>query len=297
MSEIRPCIKLHGLDIGDGFPVRVMGVLNLSQESFFKQSVVHPASILAVASDMIEKGASFLDVGGRSTAPNARPITVAEERERVVNALNMLLPGLENDKILISIDTQYKVVAASALEIFEANGMGDQFVLNDVCGLHADPELASWLAGTGKPCILMASHGRPGDSLGIQQTIEDLEASLDMLESRGYNTKQRVIVDPAVGKWIPDKIPAFDLELINHLDAFRVIGLPILVAISRKSFIGEILEERDPGKRLQGSLSATAIAVFNGAHVIRTHDVTRETMDTIKVAQAIRQRKIIKSPA
>ncbi len=288
---------MHGLEIGDGLPVRVMGVLNVSQESFYKRSVVSNSKILESARDMITSGASFLDVGGRSTAPNAQPISVAEERDRVTSALHALLPGLENDKVLVSVDTQYEAVAASALEAFVANKMEDQFVINDVSGLHADPGLARWIADTGKPCIIMASHGRPGDSLGIEQTIADLEKSLEMLESRGYNTIKNVIVDPAIGRWIPEKKPAYDLELLHGLEGFRKLGRPVLVAVSRKSFIGEILEERDPGNRLFGSLSATAIAVFNGAHVIRTHDVNKETIDTIKVAEAIRLKKTTKSPS
>nr|MDO8086562.1 dihydropteroate synthase [Candidatus Sigynarchaeum springense] len=287
-------VRIHGLDIGDGFPVRIMGVLNVSQESFYKRSVVDAKSILEKAKSMIAGGATMLDVGGRSTAPNVQPISVDEERVRVVTALKSLLPGLDNARVLISIDTQFETVAASALEFFQSYGMEDQFVINDVSGLNGDPNLSRWIAKTGKPCIIMASHGKPGDSLGVQQTIADLDRSVLKLRALGYNTAQKVIVDPAIGHWIPDKVPRYDLELLHELERFRVIGSPLLVAISRKSFIGEVLGEKNPDHRLYGSLSATAIAVFKGAHVVRTHDVSKETIDTIKVAEAIRDKTITK---
>ncbi|MBN2154375.1 MAG: dihydropteroate synthase [Candidatus Lokiarchaeota archaeon] len=289
-SASRIHVRIHGLDIGDGFPVRIMGVLNLSRESFYKRSVVDAGGILERGREMIARGAAMLDVGGRSTAPNVQPISVDDERARVVAALNALLPGLENDKVLVSIDTQFEAVAASALDIFRSNGMEDQFMINDVSGLHGDPNLPKWIADTGTPCIIMASHGRPGDSLGVGQTIADLQQSISTLRSLGYNVCKKAIVDPAIGRWIPEKAPPYDLELLSDLESFRVIGLPLLVAVSRKSFIGEVLGETDPENRLYGSLSATAIAVSKGAHVVRTHDVTKETIDTIRMADAIRKK-------
>ncbi|MEX2682470.1 MAG: dihydropteroate synthase [Candidatus Sigynarchaeota archaeon] len=288
-------VKIHGLDIGDDFPVRIMGVLNVSQESFYKRSVVDAKDILVKAKAMIAGGATMLDVGGRSTAPNVQPISVDEERARVVTALKALLPGLDNDRVIISIDTQFESVAASAMDIFRSSGMENQFVINDVSGLNGDPDLARWVARTGKPCIIMASHGKPGDSLGVEQTIADLGRSISKLRALGYNVEEKVIVDPAIGRWIPDKGPIYDLELLHELERFRAVGAPLLVAISRKSFIGEVLGEKNPDNRLYGTLSATAIAVFKGAHVVRTHDISKETLDTIKVAEAIRRKAITKS--
>ncbi len=287
-------LRIHGLDIGDKFPVRIMGVLNLSQESFYKRSVVDPGGILEKARSMIAGGATMLDIGGRSTAPNVQPISLDEERARVVTALKSLLPGLDNDRVLVSIDTQYEAVATSALELYQSYGMDDQFVINDVSGLNGDPNLSSWIAKTGKPCIIMASHGKPGDSLGVDQTLTDLDRSISKLRALGYDVGDKAIVDPAIGRWIPEKVPRYDLELLHELERFRTFGLPLLVAISRKSFIGEILGEKNPDNRLYGSLSATAIAVFKGAHVVRTHDVSKETIDTIKVAEAIRNKAITK---
>ncbi|HME52273.1 MAG TPA: dihydropteroate synthase [Candidatus Lokiarchaeia archaeon] len=291
MTDTKIHIQIHGLAIGDDHPVRVMGVLNVSGESFYKKSVVQPKDIHVKAREMIDNGATMLDVGGRSTAPTAPSISVAEEKKRVEAALNALLPKLENDAVLISVDTQYKDVADYALKTFERHGMDEQFILNDVSGLHGDPELAPWIADVGKSVIIMASHEKPGDSLGIDQAINDLTGSIALLENLDYDTTQ-VIVDPAIGHWIPEKVPEYDLELLNRLQAFRSLGHCILVAISRKSFIGEILAAK-PDDRFHGTLSATAIAVFNGAHVIRTHDVNKETIDVIKIAEAIKHKQLV----
>jgi dihydropteroate synthase len=292
MHDKKIHVQIHGLAIGDDHPVRVMGVLNVSNESFYKKSVVQPKDIHVKAREMIENGATMLDVGGRSTAPTAPPISVGEEKQRVDAALNALLPKLGNDAVLISVDTQFKEVADHALKTFERHGMEEQFILNDVCGLHGDPDLAPWIADAGKPVILMASHEKPGDSLGVDQAIADLAGSIEMLEHLNYNM-ETIIVDPAIGQWIPEKVPEYDLELINQLPAFRSLDHCILVAISRKSFIGEILAAK-PDDRFQGTLSATAIAVFNGAHVIRTHDVNKETIDIIKVAEAIKHKTFVR---
>ena len=281
-------LKINTLEIGDQAPPRLMGVLNLSSESFYKGSVVSHSTIVARAEAMISNGAEILDVGGRSTAPKSPIISVDEEKQRVTSGLEILLPQLSGSEILVSLDTQYSAVAEAAVKIFEQNGMDSHFILNDVSGLVTDAHLSEWLADTNYPSIIMASHEKPGDSLGIEQTIKDLRASLEKLERKNYDVSRKTIIDPAIGKWIPEKEPKYDLELIHSLDSFRCLNLPILVAISRKSFIGAILNEKDPSNRFLGTLSATAIAVFKGVHVIRTHDINDETIQIIKVATAIK---------
>ncbi|MFX0098804.1 MAG: dihydropteroate synthase [Candidatus Hodarchaeota archaeon] len=293
MGTKRIEIKINNLRIGDDHPVRIMGVLNLSKESFYKGSIVNPSNICKKAEDMIGNGADFLDIGGRSTAPKSPVISISEEKQRVTESLKEIFSGMDDIETLISIDTQYKEVAEAAFDVFEANGKEHLFILNDVCGLKKDENIATWLKDVERPVILMASHNVPGDSLGIEETLYDLKESLSILEGTGYNTYNNVIIDPAIGKWIPEKVPSYDLEVLRNLASFSRLGFPILVAISRKSFIGAILEEGDPAFRFQGTLSATAISIFNGAHIIRTHDVNKETIDTIKVATAIRSIKII----
>jgi dihydropteroate synthase len=280
--------SINGLDIGDGFPPRIMGVLNVSEESFYKGSIVHDDDILSRARAMIEEGATMIDIGGRSTAPAVAPISIDQERDRVIDALENFLADFEKTDAIVSIDTQFVAVADAAFKVFSRLGKERQFMINDVSGLHADEGMAGWVADAGVPVVLMASHGHPGDSLGIAQTIEDIQSSIVLLEAKGYPTTNNVIIDPAIGHWVTKKDPPFDMDVIRELDRFRVLEKPILVAISRKSFIGAILQEKDPAERLFGSLAATAIAVYNGAHVIRTHDVTKATRDTIAVASAIR---------
>lgn len=292
MGKKRTEMKVNDLWIGDGHPVRVMGVLNLSQESFYKGSVVSPSNISSKAREMISNGVNILDLGGRSTAPNSPVITIEQEKQRITRALDKIFSEIDGIETLISIDTQYRSVADAAFKVFESNGKEHLFILNDVCGLKRDETLPNWLKEVNRPVILMAAHEVPGDSLGIEETSDDLRDSLSILEKVGYKLENNVIIDPAIGKWIPEKEPPYDLELIHELSSFSSLGFPILVAISRKSFLGSVLGESNPEFRFQGTLSATAIAIHNGAHVIRTHDVNKETIETIKVATAIRDMKI-----
>jgi len=287
MLNRRIAMRIDTLEIGDDHPVRIMGVLNVSPESFYPGSVVHPGSIGEQAGRMIDAGATLLDLGGRSTAPKSPPIDVEEERSRVGEGMRRLVDGCELGTTLICVDTQYRAVAQDAYDILHSSGLDGRFILNDVSCLTADETLAPWAAEIGCPVIIMASHGRPGDSLGIDQTLEDLQRGLDRLSRVGAD--QRVIVDPAIGRWTSAKTGGYDCALIKGLKRFRSLGRPILVGISRKSFIGEILGRPDPGDRLAGSLGATAVAVYNGAHIVRTHDVADQTLDTITMASAIRR--------
>jgi len=281
-------LVLNKTGIGDDYPVRLMGVLNLSSESFYKGSVYTPDAIPHIAGEMINKKAAFLDIGGRSTAPQAGHITVDEEKKRVQRSLERLLSSNDIGDTLISIDTQYREVAAAAYRIMQKHGKEECFVLNDVSCLCTDPSLADWICDVDRPVILMAAHEKPGDSLGIKQTIDDLSRGIEILAKKGLSIAQRVIIDPGIGRWVPEKHPPYDLELIAKCADFRVFHLPVLVGISRKSFIGSVLEKKNPDKRYQGTLAATAVAVFNGAHIVRTHDISEETLDTIVIAGALR---------
>ena len=289
MDNRRIAMSIASMGIGDEFPVRIMGVLNVSPESFYQGSVVAGTDIAERAASMIDAGADMLDLGARSTAPKSPVIDVDEERNRMRKALRRLLDGWDPGPVLLSIDTQYRVVAQEAHAALDARGLADRFVLNDVSCLTADPGLAAWAGEVGCPVIIMAAHERPGDSLGIEQTLEDLERGIHRLAAVGAD--RRVIVDPAIGRWTAEKRAGYDCEIIRGLEHFRRLGRPILAGISRKSFVGEILDRPDPADRLTGTLAATAVAVYNGAHVVRTHDVTRETADTIAVASAIRRRE------
>jgi dihydropteroate synthase len=266
---------ISGIKVGDVHPVRIMGVINISRESFYKDSVIKQENIVAYAEKMVTEGAVFLDVGGRSTWPLGDKISKEEERKRLVPSLELLLNNID---VPISVDTQYADLAKDALE------MGAH-IINDVSGLTNDPLMAEVIGEYQCPVVVMASNKVPGDPIGMNKVLKSL---INIIQKAGKNgiASDKIIIDPAIGRWIPQKIPEYDFATIRKLECLKVLGKPILVAISRKSLIGEVVD-KPPAGRLVGSLAATAIAVYNGAHIIRTHDVT-DTVDAIKVAESIK---------
>jgi len=274
------------LEIGDNYPTIVMGVLNLSPESFYKGSVYDNAKKIELATkNMIANGAAILDLGARSTAPWSKKITIEEEINRMESAMNTVCKFI-SDNIILSIDTQYREVAKRVLEI--SVEFNKKIIINDVSCLKTDPGLVDFIVENGLPIILMASKKVPGDLLTITEIIHELNKTFELLERKGYDQK-KIIIDPGIGRWIDEKTPEFDLKIIGNLVKLRSLRKPILVAISRKSFIGAALNITEPEKRLNGSLSATAIAVYKGVHIIRTHDVNQQLMEIIKIAEKIRK--------
>ncbi|MDK2834598.1 MAG: dihydropteroate synthase [Methanolobus sp.] len=272
-------VDICGLKIGDGHPVRLMGVINLSKESFYKGSVVSTDSVLEVARKMVDDGATIIDIGARSTWPLARPaVSREEELQRMLPALDMLR---DNVDALISVDTIYADVAEGAL-----NHGAD--IVNDVSGFTADESMIDVVADHACPAVVMASYKLPGDPIGMDAIMGSLASIIDRACSKGIDT-DRLILDPAIGKWIPEKDPIYDFETIDQFESLRVFGKPLLAAISRKSCIDAVLH-KPASERLYGSLAATAIVVHKGAHIIRTHDVP-ETRDVVEVAREMRSRQ------
>ena len=274
------------LEIGDGFPTVIMGVLNLSPESFYKGSVYTNAQILKnVTLEMINNGAKIIDLGARSTAPRSEKITVEEEINRLKWAIKAVCEIIPED-IIISVDTQYSKVAQVAYNI--SLEYKRKIIINDVSCLKIDPSLQDFIVKNNLPVILMASKRVPGDLCTINEIIDEFEKTIKQLKSNGYD-ENNIILDPGIGKWVKEKVYTYDLRLIHNLPQLRVIKKPILVAISRKSFIGTTLNIPDPKDRLNGTLSSTAIAVYNGAHIVRTHDVDKQLFEMVKVAEEIRK--------
>ncbi len=263
-----------------------MGVINLSPESFYKGSIYKGVEVIKnAAEEMIFNGAKMLDIGARSTAPWSKKISIQEEKERIIPALEIISEFIDNNFIL-SIDTQYREIAEIAYDL--ANKFKKKIIINDVSCLKTDPKLIDFIISHEIPIILMASKKIPGDLCKIEEIIEELGKTINLLKNKGYN-EQNIIIDPGIGHWVEKKTYEYDLKIINNLQKLRVLQRPILVAISRKSFIGNVLKIDDPKDRLSGSLSSTAIAVYNGAHIIRTHDVNKNLLDIIKMAEAIRK--------
>jgi dihydropteroate synthase len=280
-------IKLHNiLEIGDSHPPIIMGVLNLSPESFYQGSVYENEDALKEATmEMIKNGAKMLDLGARSTAPWSKKISVKEELDRMLPAMDIVCKNIPKD-IILSVDTQYTEIAQKTLDM--AKKYKKNIIINDVSCLKTDPSLKSFLIDNDIPVIIMASKKVPGDLCTLQEIISELKKTILKLKEKGYDEKN-IIIDPGIGHWIEKKTYIYDLKIIGNLHELQVLNKPILVAISRKSFIGTALNIPEPENRLNGTLSATAIAIFNGAHIIRTHDVSQQLLEIIKMAEEIRK--------
>jgi len=275
--------------IGDKTPPIFQGVLNLSPESFYKGSVIQPDRFNGVVKNFLARGVKILDVGSRSTAPGVIDITREEELKRLKPYISTLCESLPKN-IIVSIDTQYSEIAKYCITKLQQENLN--VIINDVSGLKVDEKMMETVIDHDIPLILMASHKRPGDLLSVDSILESLFESITTLESKNYDLN-KLIIDPGIGKWIPEKTFEYDLSIIDDLERFRVFLQPILVAISRKSFIGTVLNKKQPEDRLIGTLAATIIAVYNGAHIIRTHDVTPELQEMVKMARAIRKNPLI----
>jgi len=264
------------IKVGDLHPVRVMAVINLSQESFYKGSVATTNQALSKARSLVEEGADLIDLGAVSTAPGSSRIDEAMERERLLPALQQILDiGLE-----VSVDTQRASIADQALS------MGATCI-NDVSGLM-DKAMVKSVADHDASVVIMASRRVPGDMLTMNDILSVLLDRVSLAVVAGV-ARDKIVVDPGIGKWIPEKKPEHDLAILDGFRRLRTLRRPVMAALSRKSFIGARLDQPDPSQRLCGSLSATAIAIYNGAHIVRTHDVSL-SLDAIRIAEAIRGR-------
>jgi dihydropteroate synthase len=260
------------MTIGGPAPVRLMGVINCSPESFFTASYVPPGEVLRRAEALLAEGADFIDIGPRPTAPGAPPVSVAEEAARIEAALR----ELDGCGMPLSVDTMHRAVLEIALR-------HEVDALNDIGGL-ADAALARCAADAGIPVFAMASVREPGDSPGVEATLAALALVLERCERFGI---AGVILDPAIGRWTPARTAEHDWELCRHFSTFIGLGSPVLAAVSRKSFIGVLLGAL-PEDRLIGSLAVTASLVAQGAAVVRTHDVAA-TRDVVAVCEHLRR--------
>ncbi|MHA1144304.1 MAG: dihydropteroate synthase [Candidatus Helarchaeota archaeon] len=279
MSKIETMI--HGLAIGDFHPVRLMGIINLSRESFYNHSFFSkPEDISVRIQEMIDSGATIIDVGARSTAPGVAPISISEEKNRLIPVVKSIT---KDHECLISIDTQHAEIARECLE-------AGAHVINDISSFKTDAKMVDVIADFSAAVILMATEFRPGDALTVNTAIQVLKEAIESVEGRGLDPRN-IIIDPGIGRWIPEKTANHNVHLINRLEELRILNKPILIGISRKSFIGDILGIPDPADRLEGTLISTAIAIYNGAHVIRTHDV-KASRQMVKLSQYFRDLKI-----
>ena len=272
--------NLAGLEVGDGHPVCIVGAINVSPESFYKGSVAPDEGVLRQrAEQMVAEGADMLDVGAMSTAPYLETaITEAEEIRRLTWSIGVLRSVVT---LPISADTKRAQAAVAALDVGAA-------VINDVSGFRHDPAMAAAAARHAQGAILMASQAPPAAAEPVGTVRGLLQQSLALSDAAGF-PRDRIVLDPGIGFFRNAALSwaVWDCEVVRRLGELRFLGRPILVGLSRKSFIGKLLGRQDPEGRLFGSLAATAVAVLNGAHLVRTHDVGA-TRDAIRMAEALR---------
>jgi dihydropteroate synthase len=269
--------ELAGVQVGDQQPVRIMGIVNVSPESFFKGSIsTSTDAVKRSAEQMVVDGADILDIGARGTAPYLKTeITVEEETERIVRAVRAVREVTYKP---ISVDTQTASVA-------EAAHQAGASILNDISGLAHDPALAA-VAKQYDGVILMA-NGDYVDSTGEPVSVvkSSLEATLRRALDAGI-APEKIVLDPGIG-FFRDRTTswdAWDRIILQQLPAFQIYDRPLMVSISRKSFIGKVLNYDNPADRLYGSLGLTSLLVQHGANIIRTHDVLA-TKDVVRIAE------------
>jgi dihydropteroate synthase len=278
---MEPYALVAGIQVGDHSPVRLMGIINVSPESFFKGSVFSSRdAIRRIAEQMTADGADMLDVGARGTAPYLQTeISVEEEMDRLAQAIQTIREVTDRP---ISADTQTAVVAQAALNVGAS-------ILNDVSGLAHDPEMAT-IATSYKGVLLMANASATsaqGDPVAVVK--DALEAALQRANQAGI-APEHIVLDPGIGFFRDRAISwdSWDRIILQQLPTFRSWGRPLLLSVSRKSVIGKVLGYPDPADRLFGSLGLTALAVYQGAHLIRTHDIAA-TRDVVRIAEWLRE--------
>ena len=257
----------------------IMGVLNVTPDSFSDGNRFFTLDrAVARALEMEAEGADIIDVGGESTRPNAPPVDAQEELKRVVPVIEALAGKL---RIPVSIDTYKASVAEAALS-------AGAEIVNDISGLTFDPRMAAILGGSRAGLVVMHTRGNPQvmqQNTAYADILAEVSASLrwslDQACAAGVAV-ERIVVDPGIGF---GKSVEGNLEILRRLSELVVLGRPILVGPSRKSFIGAVLD-RGPDERLFGTAAVIALSMANGASIFRVHDV-RAMRDVADMAQAI----------
>jgi len=273
--------KLGSVMVGGSNPVRIMGILNTSPESFYKKSIsIGRQKIIDVVHRMEEEGADFIDVGGMSTAPYLSTMVPEKiEMARVINAVKIIQRATN---LPISVDTCRATVAKEALEL----GVD---IINDVTGLKYDIMMPKIIERYCPSLILCAYSKKTITGNQVRETKKLLKKSLEIAKSAKI-PRTKIVLDPAIGFFRKKGNNSFftrinsdwvkrDLLILKNLRSIK-LSMPLLVSVSNKSFIGKILKKNNPSARIAGSLAAEVVCVLNGADIIRTHNVA-ETKEAI----------------
>jgi len=256
----------------------VMGVLNVTPDSFSDGGrFATPEEAVEEARRLIAEGADIVDVGGESTRPGAVPAPEDVELERVAPVVELLAM---DPRVRVSVDTMKPRVAAACLS-------AGATIVNDVSGL-SDPEMARVAAAAGAGVVIMHMRGTPQTmrqyaaySDVMKEICEELRPRVELAREAGV---REIYVDPGIGF---AKTPAQSFEILRRLGEMRVLGCPIVIGPSRKSFLGVLPGMEDVGERLEGTIAAAVLGAWNGASVVRVHDV-RAVKKALSVVDVVR---------
>lgn len=264
----------------------IMGILNVTPDSFSdgglyfseKKAIEH-------ALRLVKEGADIIDVGGESTRPGSEPVSLEEEIRRTIPVIRAVSKEI---RVPISIDTYKAEVARRALD-------AGATMVNDISGLRFDPDMPAVVAEYGVPVVIMHIKGRPKDMQQnpvyealIPEIMDYLRISIRLAIKFGIK-EDMIIIDPGIGF---GKTFEHNLEIINNLKEFTLLEKPVAVGVSRKAFIGRILGDLPPQERLEGTAAAVAIAIYNGANIVRVHDV-KEIVRVARVVDSIIRERIV----
>lgn len=260
----------------------LMGIVNVTADSFYDGGrYAKSEEAVAHALELVEQGADILDIGAESTRPGAQPVSEQDELARVIPVVAELARRV---MVPISVDTTKSKVAQFALDAGAS-------IINDVSALRFDAEMAAVIARSGAGVVLMHMQGNPQTMQQapqyenvVAEVAHFLEDRLQAATQAGI-AKTNIVLDPGIGF---GKLLVHNLDLLDQLSSFTMLNRPLLVGLSRKAFIGQIVD-RSVDHREWGTAAAVALAVDRGAHILRVHDVAMMA-DVVKVAAAVRSR-------
>lgn len=260
---------------------RVMGIVNVTPDSFSDGGKFNTTEkAIAHALQLVEEGAEILDIGGESTRPGATPVPLDEELKRVIPVIE----GLHDVGVPLSIDT-YKP------QVMQAAITAGADIVNDVCALR-EPQALEIVATSQAGVCLMHMQGRPQTMQSdpqyddvVSEVRDFLKDRLDAAVQAGID-RSRIVLDPGFGF---GKRTAHNLTLLNHLNDIQALGLPLLIGLSRKSVLGQVVGS-SLDERIYASIAASVVAVMKGANIVRVHDV-KPTIDALKIVQAVMNEK------
>ena len=260
--------------------VLIMGILNITPDSFYENSRTAIEEVVAKAGQMLADGADILDIGGESTRPGSEAVAAEEEQARVLPVIEALRKAYP--EAVLSIDTYRASTARLAIE-------AGADIINDISAMEADAEMIDVVYETKAPIILMHMRGTPKDmqtQCEYKNVVEEVAVYLaeraELLRERGVGA-EKIILDPGIGF---AKNAEQNLKLMRDLHALTSFGYPVLLATSRKGTIGKVLGDLPAEERLEGTIATSCQAVYAGANMVRVHDV-KENLRAVRMLEAI----------